>query len=276
MVAKQTRTPLQEDELDPGDPRVIYPQRVGVSSKGMISTQHYLATDAGIEMFNKGGNAFDAAVAAAFALGVVEPAASGLGGQTMINLFHAGSKRKLVLDGASRAPNRVMDCETTKEQRLHGHKASTVPSTPAVLAYVLKNYGTMSLAEVLSPAIKYAKEGYRISPLQYYLTRRELPKLKNGSAGQFFLKNGRPIPIGTIFKQPVLAETLSRIANHGIEDFYLGETAQAIHRDMCANGGFIRDDDLAQIPWPIERRPLTTHYGSWRVFTFGPRGRGVR
>jgi gamma-glutamyltranspeptidase/glutathione hydrolase len=274
MVAKQTRTPLQEDELDPGDPRVIYPQRVGVSSKGMISTQHYLATDAGIEMFNKGGNAFDAAVAAAFALGVVEPAASGLGGQTMINLFHAGSKRKLVLDGASRAPNRVMDCETTKEQRLHGHKASTVPSTPAVLAYVLKNYGTMSLAEVLSPAIKYAKEGYRISPLQYYLTRRELPKLKNGSAGQFFLKNGRPIPIGTIFKQPVLAETLSRIANHGIEDFYLGETAQAIHRDMCANGGFIRDDDLAQIPWPIERRPLTTHYGSWRVFTFGPPGAG--
>lgn len=274
MTVKQTRTPLLEDELDPGDPRVIYPQRVGISDKGMASTQHYLATDAAVEMLNKGGNAFDAAVAAAFALGVVEPAASGLGGQTMINLYDATSRRKLVLDGASRAPNRVMDREMTKEQLLHGHKATTVPSTPAVLAYVLKNYGTLSLAEVLAPAIHYARSGYRISPLQHYLTRRDLSRLKKGSAGQFFLKNGRPFAIGTQFKQPVLGETLNRIANHGIEDFYLGETAQAIHRDMSANGGFIQADDLAQIPWPIERRPLTTHYGNWRIFTFGPPGAG--
>lgn len=274
MTIRQTRTPLQEDELDPGDPRVVYPQRVGVSNKGMVSTQHYLATDAAVAMLNKGGNAFDAAVAAAFALGVVEPAASGLGGQTMINLYDAASKRKIVLDGGSRAPNRVLDTQMSKEERLHGHKATTVPSTPAVLAYVLKNYGSLSLADVLEPSIEYAKNGYRISPLQYYLTRRELTKLKNGSAGQIFLKNGRPYAIGTLFKQPVLAKTLERIATNGIEEFYLGETAQAIHRDMAANGGFIQADDLAQIPWPIERRPLATHFGHWRIFTFGPPGAG--
>ncbi len=274
MPKRQVRSPLEEDELDPRDPRVVYPQRVGVSEDSMVATQHYLATDAAVSVLKKGGNAIDAAVAASFALGVVEPAASGLGGQTMMLIHLAGKKRKFVLDGATRAPNRVTPGVISKEEGLRGHKATTVPSTVAVLGYALKNYGTKGLDDVLSPAIEYAESGYRISPLQHYLTRRELIHMKARSGGQFFLKNGRPPAIGSLFRQPVLARTLKRIRDYGIEDFYQGEIARLIHADMVANDGLLRDDDLAQIPWPIERRPLSTHFGPWRVFTFGPPGAG--
>ncbi len=275
MSRRQARAPLYEDLLDPGDRRVVYPQRVGVSARGMVSTQHYHATEAGVAMLATGGNAVDAAVAAAFALGVVEPAASGIGGQTMMLLHLAATGRKFCLDGASRAPYRTPPGELERAQQLRGHRATTVPSTPAVLAHALTHYGTKSMAEVLAPAIRLACEGYRVSPLHHFLTRREIKHLRVFSGGQFFLKGGKtPYPIGALFRQPVLALTLEQLAEKGVGDFYQGEIARHIHRDMEANDGLIRDDDLAQIPWPTERRPLATHFGPWRVFTFGPPGAG--
>jgi gamma-glutamyltranspeptidase/glutathione hydrolase len=275
MNRRQARKPLYEDLLDPGDRRVVYPQRVGVSTNGMVSTQHYRATEAGVTVLEAGGNAVDAAVAAAFALGVVEPAASGLGGQTMMLLYLEESGRKFCLDGATRAPNRTPPGELERAEQLRGHRATTVPSTPAVLAHALKHYGTKSLADVLAPAIQLAEDGYRISPLHHFLTRRELKHLKAHSGGQLFLRaGGRPYPIGALFRQPSLAATMQRLADAGIEDFYQGEIARRIHQDMEANAGLLRDDDLAQIPWPTERRPLATHFGPLRVFTFGPPGAG--
>ncbi len=274
-MIRKTRGPTDIDLLDPSDPRVVQPQRVGVSRDGMVSTQHYLATEAGAAMLRSGGNAVDAAVAAAFALGVVEPAASGIGGQTMMLIHLAASGRKFCLDGGTRAPHRTPPGELERVEQLRGHKATTVPSTPAVLAWALQHYGTKSLAEVLTPAIRAAEEGYRISPLQHYLTRRELKHLQSHSGGRLFLKNGRhTYPIGSRFRQPALANTLRRMAQAGVEDFYQGEIARSIHEDMVANDGLIRDDDLAQIPWPVERRPLATHFSNNRVFTFGPPGAG--
>jgi gamma-glutamyltranspeptidase/glutathione hydrolase len=272
---RKTRKPLDMDLLEPSDHRVVQPQRVGVSAKGMVSTQHYLATEAGTEMLKSGGNAVDAAVAAAFALGVVEPAASGLGGQTMMLLHLTESGRKFCLDGGTRAPHRTPPGELERAEQLRGHKATTVPSTPAVLAWALQHYGTKTLEEILQPAIRNAEEGYRISPLQHYLTKREVLHLKAHSGSRLFLKNGRTTyPIGSVFRQPALAGTLRRLAEVGMEDFYQGAIARQIHEDMIANDGLIRDDDLAQIPWPVERRPLATHFSNQRVFTFGPPGAG--
>lgn len=274
-MIRKTRKPLDMDLLEPSDHRVVQPQRVGVSDDGMISTQHYLATEAGAAMLKTGGNAVDAAVAAAFTLGVVEPAASGIGGQTMMLIHLAEKGRKFCLDGGTRAPHRTPPGELERAEQLRGHKATTVPSTPAVLAWALQHYGTKSLAESLEPAIRAAEDGYRISPLQHYLTKRELKHLKVHSSRELFLKNGRTTyPIGSIFQQPVLANTLRRMADAGVEDFYQGEIARQIHDDMLANDGLVRDDDLAQIPWPMERRPLATHFGNNRVFTFGPPGAG--
>ncbi len=277
MSEKKNKLPRNKetDQLDLGSRKIARPQRFSVSNDGMVSTQHYLATDAAVKVLQAGGNAMDAAVSAAFALGVCEPAASGLGGQTMIMYYHAESGKKIALDGSSRAPHRVEPGELTKKGYLRGHIASTVPSTPAVLAYALEHYGSMKLSDVILPAIMLAEEGYQISQLQHDLTKREIKKLKKRSAGQFFLRNGeRPYPVGSTFRQPVLAKTLMRIADQGVEEFYHGEIARTIHQDMVDNDGLIRDDDLAQIPWPIERKPLSTRFMNNRVLTLGPPGAG--
>ncbi|BCS95119.1 gamma-glutamyltranspeptidase [Desulfoluna limicola] len=275
MTKHHTRQILDTDLMDPGDKRVHNPQRVGFSRKGMVASQHHLASAAGRTLLESGGNAVDAAVAAAFALGVVEPAASGLGGQTMLTLHIPEANRTFCLDGGTRAPNRTPTGELERSEQLRGHRATTVPSTPAVLFHALNHYGTKSLAEVLAPSIELAEKGYRISPLQHHLTRRELKHIKAHSGAPFFLKGGKtPYGIGALFQQPVLGATLKRLAKEGIEDFYQGEIARLIHEDMEANNGLIRDDDLAQIPWPVERQPLSTSFGDAEVFTFSPPGAG--
>jgi gamma-glutamyltranspeptidase/glutathione hydrolase len=266
---------IDTDLLELGDRRIVRPQRVAVSKRGMVATQHYLATDAAVGVLADGGNAMDAAVTAAFALGVCEPTASGLGGQTMMMIYDAESGRKIALDGSSRAPHRVVPGELSKKQCLHGHCAATVPSTPAVLAYALKRYGTKGLGEILAPAVRMAEEGCRVTQLKHDLGRRELSNLRRGTAAGLFLREGRrPYPVGAVFRQPVLARTLRRIAEEGVEDFYLGEIARIIHDDMLENDGLIRDDDLAQVPWPIERKPLSARFEDMRVLTFGPPGAG--
>ncbi|MFC1605032.1 gamma-glutamyltransferase [Planctomycetota bacterium] len=255
--------------------RVSPPQRLSISKEGMVAAQHYLATEAGSRILANGGNAIDAAVAAAFALGVCEPAASGLGGQTMMLIHLARKRRTFALDGSSRAPNRTSLETLSKAVRLRGYKATTVPSTPAVLDYTLKHYGTMKLEQVLAPAVEYAKNGYAISELQSRLLKRVREHIKKTSTSNIYLKNGKRIfRIGENFRQPVLAATLERLAEFGINDFYNGRIAQLIHRDMKKNDGLIRDDDLAQVPLPIERRPITCHFDGMRIFTFPPPGAG--
>ena len=256
--------------------RVYRPQRVSASPRGMVAAQHYLATQAGVEMLELGGNAIDAAVASAFALGVCEPAASGIGGQTMMLIHLAEEGRTIALDGSSKAPHRAtLDAVETKASRLRGHRATTVPSTPATLGYALEKYGTLKLSQVMAPAIRLAKGGCPVSALQEALTRRELKNLRAGTAAPFFLKGGkRPYRAGEIFKQPVLATTLSRLARYGIKVFYQGSVAKKIHRDMQAHDGLLHLDDLAQVPWPIERRPISCKFRGHRVLTFPPPGAG--
>ena len=249
-------------------------QRIAASPHGMVATAHYKATQAGRKILEADGNAADAAVAAAFALGVCEPAASGLGGQTMIVYYSAATGKTIALDGSSRAPHRVAPGAMDKDIRLRGHQATTVPSTPAVLSYFLSTYGSKSLAEILTPSIVLAEKGYKVTELQNSLTQRELKHLKAGSAGKFFLTRGRPYKTGAVFKQPVLARTLAILADKGIDEFYYGEIAREIHRDMQENNGLIQDDDLSQIPWPIERKPLSCRFRGHRVLTFGEPGAG--
>ena len=262
--------------FEPSEIRIPQPQRVAVSQYGMIATAHFRATEVGVSILEQGGNAIDAAVAAAFALGVCEPQASGLGGQTLMLIYSAKADKTIVIDGSSRAPNRaVIEAFTSKSSRIAGHCASTVPSTPATLAYVLERYGSFSLAQILEPSIHLAREGYEITELQHKLQRRELKDLKKRNAGSFFLRNGeRPYSVGVIFKLPVLAETLQRIASKGIEDFYTGKIADLIHEDMQKNSGFIQKDDLARIPYPIEREPLTCLFGNMYLYTMPPPGAG--
>lgn len=269
------RDSLDVETRDLSQRGVRQPQRVAASAYGMVATAHYRATETAVEILEAGGNAIDAAVAAAFALGVCEPAASGLGGQTMMLFYNAQTRRTIALDGSSRAPNRATPGSLTGGERRSGYRATTVPSSPAVLRYALERYGTMKVAQVLRPAIELAENGYEVSELQHTLAKSVAKRLKNGSAAGLFLKNGeRPYPVGARFRQPVLAETLRRLARRGIRDFYTGTIARLIHEDMQRNGGLLHRDDLAQVPRPIERRPISGRFEGLRVLTFPPPGAG--
>ena len=272
MLNKRVKSNTADKDLN--KQRTPWLQRVAASKKGMVATAHFKATEAAQTILTKGGNAIDAAVCAAFALGVCEPAASGLGGQTMALFYNAETRKTIAFDGSSRSPHRVPTGELRKKELLRGHKATTVPSTPAVLAYLLKTYGTMELAEAMQPAITLAEKGFKITELNHALMQRELEHLQNGTASDFFLNKGRAYKVGASFKQPVLATTLKRIVQEGVEDFYQGQIARDIHDDMKKNDGFIRDDDLAQIPWPIERKPLSCRFRGKRIHTFGEPGAG--
>jgi len=275
-MANIARKDVDTDFIEPSKVKLPQPQRISVSQHGMISTAHYLATQIGTQVLEAGGNAVDASVASAFALGVCEPQASGLGGQTMMLLFLADKEKVIALDGSSRAPNRALN-ENFKDKtsRRLGYAASTVPSTPATLAYVLERYGTWNLTDTLKPSIALAENGYPITELQRKIQSRELKNFKRGNAGQFFLRDGdKPFAVGHMFSQPTLAKTLARLASAGVEDFYTGKIAQTIHADMQANNGLIHRDDLACIPYPIEREPISGRLGRKTVYSMPPPGAG--
>jgi gamma-glutamyltranspeptidase/glutathione hydrolase len=241
----------------------------------MIATQHHLATNAGEQVLKEGGNAVDAAVTAALALAVCEPAASGLGGQTFMLIYDAKARKTIAIDGSSRAPNRAIPNTISWEECSRGYKATTVPSTPSTLSYALGRYGSIDWQRAIQPAILLAEEGYEISELQRRLTRKARKILKKYSAGQFFLKDNRKTyKAGELFCQPVLSHTLKRLMKKGVDDFYHGRIARYIHSDMIKNGGLIRKDDLAQMMGPIERKPVSCIYGDKRVVTFPPPGAG--
>lgn len=246
-----------------------------VAENGMVSSASKYSTLAGVEMLKKGGNAVDAAVATALALGVSEPQASGFGGQTMIMLSYKG--KSTAIDGSSRAPSLAHVSALNVEDRQVGYRATTVPSTLATLAFALRQYGKLKWKDVLEPAIKIAEEGFPVTQLQHDLQKREIPnfeKVISKSGAKYFLKGNQPYKAGDNFKQPDLANMLKRLSDEGVEDFYNGKIAQMIDADMRENGGLLRLDDLALLPWPVIRKPLSGKFRGLRIDTMPPPGAG--
>ena len=141
------------------------------SKNGMVSSQSSYASQVGADILRSGGNAVDSAIAAAFALAVTEPQASGLGGQTMMLINYGG--RVIAVDGSSRAPSLAHVSSIYKQDKSVGYRAATVPSTPATLWYIHNRYGSLKWQQVLDPAIALARNGYTITGLQETLLKRE-------------------------------------------------------------------------------------------------------
>lgn len=248
---------------------------VATSQRGMVSTASSVATDAGALMLGTGGNAVDAAVAAAFCLAVCEPQASGLGGQTMALLYLQEGQNLIAVDGSSRAPFGIDPMRIPEKPRKVGLGASTIPSTPATLGYLQETYGRLSLRQVLEPALEAARGGVRVTRLMHDLIKRETEHLAlDPLAFRRLLRDGRPLAAGDLLVQPELAGCLERLRNEGWQDFYHGGIADAILSDMQARGGLISQVDLAQIPVPQERPALKGRYRGFDLATFPPPGAG--
>ncbi|MDY6863742.1 MAG: gamma-glutamyltransferase [Thermodesulfobacteriota bacterium] len=251
-------------------------RKCAIAKNGMVASAFPEATQAGIEMLERGGNAVDAACATALALGVCEPQASGIGGQTMAILYFNGNT--IALDGSSRVPSLAHLSRFKKGQRTIGYCATTIPSTIAVLGYLNFQYGRLKWPEILEPAIRIAQEGYRITQLQHDLQLRELEKflkVPSKSGARYFLKNGKePYQVGDLFVQPDLYNLLIYLSENGVKSFYQGLIAQRIDKDMKNNEGFLRAEDLALIPWPIERKPLRRNYRNVTLATIPPPAAG--
>ena len=242
---------------------------------GMVATASSAATKAGVRMLEMGGNAVDAAVAAAFCLGVTEPQASGLGGQSMVLLHLARENKTIALDGSSRAPFALNPKNVPSEPLKLGICSTTVPSTPAVLGYLLDRYGTLPLERVLEPAIQAAQEGFKLTALQHSLLVREKEKLlEDPLVSKNYFKSGRALKAGEILQQPELANCLKQMVRAGWQDFYHGEIAATLVKDMENRGGMISQVDLSQIPIPVERPVLKSSYRQLKLATFPPPGAG--
>ena len=250
--------------------------KCAIADGGMVSTAFPEATRAGVEMLENGGNAVDAACAAAFALGVCEPQASGVGGQTMA-IIHTGGKT-IAIDGSTRAPSLAHIDQFEKGERTTGYRATTVPSTVAVLGHLNYHYGKLDWLDILQPAIRIAREGYRITKLQSRLQEDKLDlfvRITSRTGARYFLKkNNEPYKEGDVFVQTDLADLLHYLAERGPHSFYRGKIARQIDDDMRENGGFLRADDLALIPWPIERKPLKRRYRDVSIVTLPPPAAG--
>jgi gamma-glutamyltranspeptidase/glutathione hydrolase len=242
----------------------------------MVATAFPLASEAGVEVLRAGGNAVDAAVAAAFAIAVCEPSGSGLGGQTTL-LIHFANGTSIVVDGHSYAPAGVSLERVSASAQEKGYCACAIPSTVATLGYVQSKYGLLPLARVLEPAICLAHNGYPITGLQQRQMKWCLADiLESQSSARLFLKNGRPFGIGDLFTQKELAGTLTRLACFGTEEFYQGQIAREIAKDMREHGGLITARDLADYKFPVEREPLCVEYRGYKVLSVPPPGGGLQ
>jgi gamma-glutamyltranspeptidase/glutathione hydrolase len=246
------------------------------SGSGVIATAHFLATAIGARVLARGGNAVDAAVAASLALSVCESAGSGIGGMAMMIVHRAEERRTFAVEGPCRAPRLATPEAVRAAHRYRGHRAVAVPTMLAVLDHALARYGTLPFAELVEPAIELAERGFPFSPLQREVALQYEDGLRPRSGARFFLDDdGNVRQVGFRFKQPVLARTLRRLQAAGVRDFYQGEVAAGIDRDMRANDGFVRADDLAEAVAVRESEPVRAPCGDGEACTLGPPGGGL-
>jgi len=230
MSCKKTQT-TSPTILDDGDPQFA------TSSAGMVAAAQPLATQAGLKILEAGGNAADAALAAAFVLSVVEPTMNGIGGRNLI-LLRTPNGDFQGYNGMTEVPISYSAPETPVRD---GHKTVATPGVVASLMRLYKEHGSLPLEQIMATSIKHASEGFEVLPGE--AKRHEIAyenMLKDAGFRKQMLKNDSILyKAGEILKQPDLAKTLQRIANTKGDDFYNGETAKQIASDMEANGGYV-------------------------------------
>src|SRR3569833_4678891 len=227
-----------------------------VSSRGMVVSNHPLASSAGAEMLAAGGNAIDAAIATLFTLTVVEPMMVGIIGGGMAHIRLSDGSHRFI-DGQSTVPLAVRPdtytskpgsahdvFDTTGDENLNGPKAVAVPGSLKAWCEPLERFGTMPLADVMQPAIKYAARGYAATPyLHECISDSAEEMLKDKAISAIYLPNGTPLKVGERVVQSEYAVSLRYISQHGAAALYHGPLGDVLVDYRKKHGGFIARED---------------------------------
>lgn len=250
-------------------------QRMPVMARNIVATSQPLAAQAGLRMLLKGGNAVDAALAAAITLPVVEPTSNGIGSDAFALIWDGAKLHGLNASGRSPAawsPQRFAGKSAVPNR---GWDAITVPGCVSAWRALSEKFGRLRFAELFEPAIKYAEDGYLVSPTIARLWAKQAPDLQDQPGfRQAFMPRGRAPHAGELFRHPEQARTLSLIAETRGEAFYRGELAEKMVAHCRAQGGAMTLDDLAShtLDW-VE--PIDIDYRGYRVHEIPPNGQGI-
>ncbi len=258
-----------------------YPSRrsMVVSTGGSVATSHPLAAQAGLQMLAQGGTAADAVIAAAAVLNVVEPMSTGIGGDAFALVYDAKSKRVTALNGSGRAPMTltpaVFAAQGLHTIPLNGVLPITVPGAVAAWESLIQAHGKLSFAEILAPAIRYARDGFAVSEIIARGWASAEAKLRlHQDAARIYLPKGKAPTLGQRFFQPELAKTFEAITAGGAESFYRGALADRIISALERDGAFLSRADMAahRTEWVT---PATAKYRGYDVYECPPNGQGL-
>lgn len=247
---------------------------------GMACTSQPLATQIALDVLKAGGSAVDAAIAANAALGLMEPTGCGMGGDLFALVWDPKTKRLHGLNGSGRSP-RGLTLEHFRKQGLtripaHGPLPVSVPGCVDGWFTLHGRFGTLPMAKLLGPAIRYAREGFPVSELIAYYWQRSLPVLgRFPNFKETFTLDGQRAPrAGEVFRNPALADTLEALAKGGRDAFYAGDIARRLAEHVQAQGGFLSVEDLAahRSEW-VE--PVSVNYRGVDVWELPPNGQGI-
>ncbi|AKK67293.1 gamma-glutamyltransferase [Xanthomonas translucens] len=246
-----------------------------------VASGHRLATDAGLQILREGGNAFDAAVAVSSTLAVVEPISSGLGGGGFFLLHDARTGKDVMLDAREVAPesataDKFLDAKGAldRDRSVNGPWSAGIPGLPAALVELATQHGKLPLQQSLAPAIRIARNGFPVyrRMAQGYQSRREVMERYPGTR-EVYLRNGKPIAEGDLFKQPELANTLQLLGAKGFDGFYRGATANKLLAGVRQAGGHWTAEELAGYTVK-QRTPIRFDYKGWTITTAPPPSSG--
>ncbi|HKU62814.1 MAG TPA: gamma-glutamyltransferase [Gemmatimonadales bacterium] len=250
--------------------------RVSTSRSAMVVSGHPLASEVGRQILRQGGNAADAAAAVGFALAVVHPEAGNLGGGGfLVSRTSDGQVRTLDFrETAPAAATRDMYADASPERSLTGHLAAGVPGSVAGLVEAQARLGRLSLAQVIDPAIRLARDGFIIDGYRSASIAGDSARLAAFPASRAaFLPGGRPPAVGSVLRQPDLATTLEAVRDRGAEGFYAGPVADLIVAEMARGGGLISHEDLRNYR-AVWREPVRIGYAGYTVISMPPASSG--
>ncbi|MCW9023573.1 MAG: gamma-glutamyltransferase [Gammaproteobacteria bacterium] len=256
-------------------------QTLSTQAKSAIATAHPVATAAGFEILQAGGNAFDAAVAVSATLAVVEPYSSGMGGGGFWLLHRARDGKEVMIDGRETAPLAAHEKMyqdkngvVIKGLSVNGALAAGIPGEPAALAHINQHYGKLPLATVLAPAIRAARKGFKVTPHYQRMVKFRKAVLQDSIASaEVFLLKGDVPPIDHVIQQPDLANTLQSMAEQGADGFYKGDVAKKLIAGVKQAGGIWQAKDLESYQ-VIERKPIIGTYHDYRITLASPPSSG--